>query len=71
MNVAEAGLGAAVAARAERMSPRFGQTKYFFSFWRTLPGFRLATVRVQADRRVYEARPSSWWWEQASTTVAG
>lgn len=54
VNVAEAGLGAAVAARAERMSPRFGQTKYFFSFWRTLPGFRLATVRVQADRRVYE-----------------
>ena len=53
VNVAEAGL-AAVAARAERMSPRFGQTKYFFSFWRTLPGFRLATVRVQADRRVYE-----------------
>jgi YegS/Rv2252/BmrU family lipid kinase len=54
VNVAEAGLGAAVAARAERMSRRFGQTKYFFSFWRTLPGFRLATVRVQADRRVYE-----------------
>ena len=71
VNVAEAGLGAAVAARAERMSPRFGQTKYFFSFWRTLPGFRLATVRVQADRRVYEARRSSWWWGTGSTTVAG
>lgn len=54
VNVAEAGLGAAVAAQAERMSPRFGQAKYFFGFWRTLPGFRLATVRVQADRRTYE-----------------
>lgn len=54
VNVAEAGLGAAVAARAERMSPRFGQSKYFFAFWRTLPGFRLANVRVVADRRTYE-----------------
>lgn len=53
-NVAEAGLGAAVAARAERMSPRLGQSKYFFGFWLTLPRFKLATVRVQADRRTYE-----------------
>src|SRR5688572_20054496 len=29
VNVAEAGLGAAVAARADRMSPRIGQAKYF------------------------------------------
>jgi YegS/Rv2252/BmrU family lipid kinase len=54
VNVAEAGLGAAVAARAERMSPRLGQAKYFVGFWLVLPRFRLATVRVQADRRVYE-----------------
>lgn len=54
VNVAEAGLGAAVAARAERMSPRLGQAKYFFGFWLTLPRFKLATVRVQADRKVYE-----------------
>ncbi len=54
VNVAEAGLGAAVAARAERMSPRLGQSKYFLGFWLTLPRFKLATVRVQADRRVYE-----------------
>jgi YegS/Rv2252/BmrU family lipid kinase len=54
VNVAEAGLGAAVATRAERMSPRLGQSKYFFGFWLTLPGFRLANVRIQADQRVYE-----------------
>jgi len=53
-NVAEAGLGAAVAARAERMSSRFGRSKYFFGFWLTMPAFRLASVRVQADRRTYE-----------------
>ena len=54
VNVAEAGLGAAVTARAERMSARLGQSKYFVAFWRTLPGFKLAEVRVQADRRSYE-----------------
>jgi diacylglycerol kinase (ATP) len=54
VNVAEAGLGAAVTARAARMSPRLGQSKYFFGFWLTMPRFRLANVRVQADKRVYE-----------------
>ncbi|HEX6330117.1 MAG TPA: diacylglycerol kinase family protein [Actinomycetota bacterium] len=54
VNVAESGLGAAVAARAERMSPRLGQSKYFFGFWLTLPRFKLATVRVEADRKTYE-----------------
>ena len=53
-NVAEAGLGAAVAARAERMSPRLGQAKYFLGFWLVMPRFKLAQVRVQADRRAYE-----------------
>jgi YegS/Rv2252/BmrU family lipid kinase len=54
VNVAEAGLGAAVAARADRMSPRFGQAKYFVGFWLTLPRFKLADVRVRADRKTYE-----------------
>jgi YegS/Rv2252/BmrU family lipid kinase len=53
-NVAEAGLGAAVAARAERMSPRLGQAKYFLGFWLVMPRFKLAHVRVQADRRTFE-----------------
>ncbi len=54
VNVAEAGLGAAVAARADRMSPRLGQAKYFVGFWLTLPRFKLAEVRVRADRKTYE-----------------
>jgi YegS/Rv2252/BmrU family lipid kinase len=53
-NVAEAGLGAAVAARAERLPPRLGQAKYFLGFWLTLPRFKLAEVRVRADRKTYE-----------------
>jgi diacylglycerol kinase (ATP) len=53
-NVAEAGLGAAVAARAERMPVRLGQSKYFLAFWLVMPRFKLAQVRVEADRRTYE-----------------
>jgi diacylglycerol kinase (ATP) len=52
-NVAEAGLGAAVAARAARMPARLGQSRYFAAFWRVLPGFRLANVTVRADRKEY------------------
>ncbi len=54
INIAEAGLGAAVAARAERLPPVLGQAKYFVGFWLTLPRYRITQVRVQADRRVYE-----------------
>jgi diacylglycerol kinase (ATP) len=53
-NVAEAGLGAAVAARAGRLPRWLGQAKYFAGFWLTLPRFGLAQVRLQADRRTYE-----------------
>lgn len=54
VNVAEAGLGAAVAGRAQRL-PRFvGQSRYFVAFWLTLPRFPLARVTVRADRRAYE-----------------
>jgi diacylglycerol kinase (ATP) len=53
-NVAEAGLGAAVAARATRLPSVLGRGRYFVAFWRELPGAKLAQVRVQADRKVYE-----------------
>jgi YegS/Rv2252/BmrU family lipid kinase len=53
-NVAEAGLGGAVAARAERLPRGLGQARYFFGFWLVLPRFKLANVRVQADRKSYE-----------------
>jgi len=54
VNVAEAGLGAAVAARAEHLPRFFGRSRYFVAFWLTLPRFPLARVRVRADRRAYE-----------------
>ena len=53
-NVAEAALGAAVAARAERLPRWLGQARYFAAFWLTLPPFRLAQVAMRADRRSYD-----------------
>ncbi len=47
-------MGAAVAARANRMPSSFGQSKYFLAFWMTLPRFKMAKLRVQADRKTYE-----------------
>jgi diacylglycerol kinase family enzyme len=43
-----------VAGRANRLPAWFGRSRYFVGFWRELPAFRLARVRVQADRAVYE-----------------
>jgi diacylglycerol kinase (ATP) len=53
-NVAEVGLGASVAGRADRLPAGLGQSKYFFAFWLTLSRFKLAQLQVQADRRTYE-----------------
>ncbi len=53
-NIAEAGLGGSVVARASRLSGVFGTTRYFFGFWLTLPRFRPATVRLDADGQAFE-----------------
>jgi len=55
-NIAEAGLGGAVAARASRLPAFLGPAKYFCGFWLTLPGFRPATVRLDADGQAFEWR---------------
>jgi diacylglycerol kinase (ATP) len=53
-NIAEAGLGGSVVARASRLSGVFAPTRYFFGFWLTLPRFRPATVRLDADGQAFE-----------------
>lgn len=53
-NVAEAGLGAAVARRADRLPASLGRGKYFAAFWLTLAGYRISSVRLRADRKTYE-----------------
>ena len=49
VNIAEAGLGGAVVARAAGLSGRLGGARYACGFWLTLPRFRAAAVRLDAD----------------------
>jgi len=56
VNIAEAGLGGAVVARAARLSPLLRGARYACGFWLTLPGFRPATVRLDADGQAYQWR---------------
>lgn len=55
-NIAEAGLGAAVVARAGKLPRSLGAVKYFCGFWLTLPAFHPAVVKVDADDRSFEWR---------------
>jgi diacylglycerol kinase (ATP) len=55
-NIAEAGLGGAVVARAATLPGALGPARYFCGFWLTLPRFRLAKVRLEADGHAYEGR---------------
>jgi diacylglycerol kinase (ATP) len=49
VNIAEAGLGGAVVARAAGLGGFLGGARYAAGFWLTLPGFRPARVRLEAD----------------------
>ena len=53
-NIAEAGLGAACVARAERLPRWLGPTVYFFAFWMTLRKHKPASVVVDLVDRKYE-----------------
>jgi len=53
-NIAQAGLGGAVVARASRLPGFLGPAKYFCGLWLTLPGVRPATVRIDADGQAYQ-----------------
>jgi diacylglycerol kinase (ATP) len=53
-NIAEAGLGGSVVARASRLPGVFAPARYFFGFWLTLPRFRPAAVRLDADGQAFE-----------------
>ena len=59
VNIAEAGLGGAVVARAAGLMGigRFlGGARYACAFWLTLPRFRPATVRLDAGGQAYQWR---------------
>ncbi len=50
-NIAEAGLGGSVVARAERLPRFFGRSRYFFGFWLTLPRFKRVRMSVRAGAK--------------------
>jgi diacylglycerol kinase (ATP) len=55
-NLAEIGLGGAVARRRERMPAWMGNVRQFLAFWTAYAGTRTPRVEVEADRRGYEGR---------------
>jgi diacylglycerol kinase (ATP) len=55
-NIAEAGLGGTVVARTAGLPGFLGGARYLAGFWLTLPGFRPATVRLEADGQAYQWR---------------
>ena len=65
-NIAEAGLGAAVVTRATRLPAFLGHARYLAAFWLVLPGFRPATVRLDADGQAGQARQ----WRAHNVVVA-
>jgi diacylglycerol kinase (ATP) len=58
-NIAEAGLGGAVARRARRLSRRWSRSGYFLGFWLSLLRQRPFEVKVQADRKSFTARATN------------
>lgn len=55
LNVAQTGIGAASAIRADRLS-RLGKARYQAAFWLTLPTFHSAEVRLRTEKRTFEGR---------------
>ena len=56
VNIAEAGLGGAVVARAANLGKLLGSARYAAGFWLTLPRFRPAAVRLDADGQYHAWR---------------
>jgi diacylglycerol kinase (ATP) len=55
-NIAEAGLGADVVKRAERLPRRLGRSRYLVGFWMTLGVFKGTQGTVVCDGETYEGR---------------
>lgn len=55
-NIAQAGLGAAVLDRADRLPHRLGKGRYFVGFWSTLTRYRPSEVSVRAGLQEFDGR---------------
>lgn len=58
-NIAQAGLGAQVVRRAERLPRWLGRGRYFAGFWLSLARHRVGEVTVQADRREFRGEANN------------
>jgi YegS/Rv2252/BmrU family lipid kinase len=58
-NIAEAGLGGAVVARAERLPRWMGRSRYFWGFWLSLKRYRPCDITVRADRKEFSGRANN------------
>ena len=58
-NIAEAGLGGAVVARAERLPRWLGRSRYFWAFWLSLRKYKGCTVTLRADRKEFAGRANN------------
>ncbi|HEX2031707.1 MAG TPA: diacylglycerol kinase family protein [Actinomycetota bacterium] len=58
-NIAEAGLGGAVVARAVRLPRRLGRSRYFVGFWLSLGRHRPWEVEVRVDRKEWTGRANN------------
>ena len=56
VNMAEAGLGGAVAARTASLPSALRRVRRFGGFWLALAGFRPAEILLRGDRRTWEGR---------------
>jgi len=56
VNMAEVGLGGAVAARTARLPGSLGRARRFLGFWLAVAGFRPTKMRLRGDRRTWEGR---------------
>ena len=58
-NIAQAGLGGAVVARAERLPRWLGRSRYFWGFWLGIRTYRPCTITIRADRKEFEGRANN------------
>jgi diacylglycerol kinase (ATP) len=58
-NIAEAGLGGTVVARAERLPRWLGRSRYFWGFWLSVGRFRPTQMVVKVDRKEWAGRANN------------
>jgi diacylglycerol kinase (ATP) len=56
LNMAQAGLGGAAAARAARLPKVLAGSRFFVGYWLSVLGYRRPTVRLRGDRGEFEGR---------------